>query len=222
MCAVGGAVRKLLGTIIIAVAALSLGGCSITRSTIVPTVANTTNPTEGTAIKIVAVSDQRVFELWPRSPSTPSLGSETDVANPAITTRAIARKRGAYGLDSGDVLLPEGTTVASIVQDAVTNAYRESGYRVLSNADSGFDAAVPVDVKIKQFWCWVTPGFWLLLENRIEVVITAPQPGFENGATVNGHATNQLMAVFESEWPKITSASLADFNKNLKAQLKQK
>jgi uncharacterized lipoprotein YajG len=218
--------KKLFGYVIIALTALSLGGCATTRSTVMPTVAKAAvpaNPTEGPAVKIVAVSDQRVFELKPRSPSSPSLGSETELANTAITSRAIGRKRGGFGMALGDVLLPEGTTVASMIQEAVTNAYRESGYRVLGKDDAGFDAAVPVDVKVKQFWCWDTPGFWQMsLENRMEVLITAPQPGFENGATVNGYAINHLMAVFEDEWPKIASASLADFNKNLKAKLKQK
>lgn len=218
--------KKLISYAIIALTALSLGGCATTRSTVMPTVAKApvaANPTEGTPVKIVAVVDQRVFEHKPQDPSTPSLGSETELANPAITGRAIGRKRGGFGAALGDVLLPEGTTVASMVQDAVTNAYRASGYRVLSKTDAGFDTAMPVDVKIKQFWCWDTPGFWQMsLENRMEVVITAPQPGFENGATVGGYAINKLMAIFEDEWPKIASASLADFDKNLKAKLKQK
>jgi hypothetical protein len=215
--------NKLFGCITLAVVALTFGGCATSRSTVKPTVAAVANPTEGTAIKIVTVVDQRTFEHKPSDPSIPSLGSESDLANPAITNRAIGRKRGGFGMALGDVLLPQGQTVTSLVQDAVANAYRGAGYRVLTKDAEGFDTAIPVDVKIKKFWCWDTPGFWQMsLENRLEVVITAPQPGFENGATVDGYAINHLMAIFEDEWPKIATASLADFNKNLQIKLKQK
>jgi hypothetical protein len=215
--------NKLLGCITIAVVALTFGGCATSRSTVMPTVANVANPTEGTAIKIVTVLDQRTFEHKPSDPSIPSLASESDLANPAITTRAIGRKRGGYGMALGDVLLPEGKTVTSLVEDAVANAYRGAGFRVLSKDAAGYDTAVPVDVKIKKFWSWNTPGFWQMsIENRLEVVITAPQPGFENGATVEGYAIDHLMAIFEEEWPKIATASLADFNKNLRLKLLQK
>jgi hypothetical protein len=209
----------------IAVLALAMGGCATSRSTVMPTVATTAvaNPTEGTAVKIVSVADQRVFERKPQNPSTPSLGSDSDLANPAITGRAIGRKRGGFGAALGDVLLPEGKTVSGLVQDAVVNAYRGAGYRVLSKDDAGFDTAIPVDVKVKEFWCWDTPGFWTMsIENRMNVVITAPQPGFENGTTVGGYAIDHLMAIFEEEWPKIATRSLADFNKNLELKLKQK
>lgn len=215
--------NKLLGCITIAVVALTFGGCATSRSTVMPTVATVANPTEGTAVKIVSVVDQRTFEHKPADPSIPSLGSESDLANPAITNRAIGRKRGGFGMALGDVLLPEGTTVTGMVQDLIVNAYRGAGYRVLTKDDTGFDTAIPVDVKIKQFWCWDTPGFWQMsLENRIEAVITAPQPGFENGATVGGYSINHLTAIFEGEWPKIATAGLADFNKNLQTKLKQK
>ncbi len=215
--------KKLIACVVFAVAALSLGGCATTRSTVTLNVPKpVANPTEGAAVKIATVVDARVFEARPPDPSIPSLKIATEITNPAITSRAIGRKRGGYGMALGDVLLPEGTTVAGMVQDAVTNAYRESGYRVLGKDDPGFDTATPVDVKIKQFWCWDTPGFWTMsLENRVEVVVTAPQKGFETGTTVSGYAIEHPMAIFESEWPLIASSGLADFTKNLKAQLKK-
>lgn len=215
--------NKLFGCITIAVVALTFGGCATSRSTVMPTVAAVENPAEGPTIKIVSVVDQRQFEHKPAEPSIPSLGSESDLANPAITSRAIGRKRGGYGMALGDVLLPEGKTVTGMVQDAVVNTYRGAGYRVLTKDDTGFDTATPVDIKIKQFWSWSTPGLLQMsIENRMEVVITAPQPGFENGATIGGYAINHSMALFEEEWPKIATASLADFNTNLRAKLKKK
>jgi hypothetical protein len=49
------------------------------------------------------VTDQRTFEARPRDASIPSLKEEADLTNRAITVRAIARKRGGFGMALGDI-----------------------------------------------------------------------------------------------------------------------
>jgi hypothetical protein len=67
-------------------------GCATSRGVVpAPTLASA-NPASGPAVKILRVADLRKFEVAPREPSTPSLqGGE--IHDPAITARAIARKR---------------------------------------------------------------------------------------------------------------------------------
>lgn len=72
------------------------------------------------------VTDRRVFEADPDDPSTPSLkGGE--IHNTATTSRAIARKRGGFGKAWGDILLPEGRTVAHLMEEALTRAFQDAG-----------------------------------------------------------------------------------------------
>jgi len=138
---------------------LALSACATSRGVLDVERAVDENPATGQPVTFARVSDNRKFEIAPPIPSIPSLkGGE--VGNPAITSRAIARKRGGFGQALGDILLPEGDTVAGIVQEALTDAFRDRGYRVVSESDPDFAEAVPLEVDIERFWGWFQPGFW--------------------------------------------------------------
>lgn len=187
-----------------------------------PSVAKADNPAQGVAVKLGTIEDLRTFVLDPKDPETPSLGDADEIKNPAITSRAIGRKRSGYGMAMDDVMLPEGQTVAGVFHDAVTNALRRSGYRVLSQGDPGYDEAAAVDVKIMRYWSWFTPGFWTVsVSNRAEAEVKSPLKGLEAGVTVNGAAEKHGMAMFESDWQDVAGKALADFEKNLQARLVQ-
>jgi hypothetical protein len=202
------------------VALCCLTACASSRSVVMPTLSKTDNPVQGPTVKIVTVVDQRKFEVNPRDPSQPSIGSASDIANPAITARAIGRKRNGYGMAMGDVLLPDNVTVSDLLRDSAINAFHRSGYRVVKQGDADYDTAAPVDICIKQFWSWFTPGFVsITVENRVVVEIKAPLKGFETSALVNATVSDGSMAAFESDWQKIATRGVADFEKNLQAQL---
>ena len=110
-------------------------------------------------LKIVAVTDKRVFQINPRQPSIPSL-KHGEINNPAITKRAIARKRGGFGMAVGDILLPEGRTVEDVTRETLVKALTKKGYRVLKPGDPGYEDAPALSAEIHQFWSWFTPGFW--------------------------------------------------------------
>jgi len=112
------------------------------------------------------VTDQRTFE----ASSIPSLKEEADLTNRAITVRAIARKRGGFGMALGDIVLPEGQTVEGLVKDAVIRSLRESGYRVVDESDAA---------DIDQFLSWFSPGAFTVAGARragrlIPPSLTAP------------------------------------------------
>ncbi|MGE5714119.1 MAG: hypothetical protein ACM32F_09610, partial [Betaproteobacteria bacterium] len=101
--------------------------------------------------KITEVRDIRRFEAAPKDPSTPSLENAQELKNTAITSRAIARKRGGYGMAFANVLLPEGRTVELVVREAVVKALNEQGYQVVDARSPQYEKALPMQVDIDQF-----------------------------------------------------------------------
>lgn len=106
---------------------------------------------------ITAITYNRQFEITPTVPSTPSLGDGA-ITDKGITSRSFARKRNAYGMNMGDILLPEGETVAALVQKGLTNILRSKGYRVQDTGQTVSGNALQIEFDIKQFWCWMEPG----------------------------------------------------------------
>lgn len=204
--------------LVLLVAVVGLSGCATSRSVIEPTMPKSENPTQGPSIKIVKVDDNRGFAIAPEAPDTPSL-SDDDIQNRATTGRAIARKRNGYGKALGDVLLPEQQTVSGLTQAALEQAFREAGYRVFSPGQPGYDDAIPVSVSIRQFWAWMTPGFWAItLEHRADVSIQAPVAPLQ-AITVESYAKESMQMAPESSWREIVSKGIADLIAKTKAKL---
>lgn len=168
--------RRLLCTIALVAAAAILGGCATNRSEIRISSPGALAPPVGSAptrmVVIRSVSDERVFEQAPRVASIPSLGFEGAAQAAAhVKARAIGRKRSGYGQALGDVLLENGQTVAGLVRENLTAAFAQAGLRVVTENEAG-PAPLLVDVRIKQFWAWFQPGFWVItLNTQIETDI---------------------------------------------------
>jgi hypothetical protein len=73
-----------------------------------------TQAANGVSAVVVDPVDARKFEVAPAQPSIPSLKEPLQIGNAQITSRALARKRGSYGLALGDVLLAPPQTVSSL------------------------------------------------------------------------------------------------------------
>jgi hypothetical protein len=171
-------------------------------------------------VKIERVTDQRVFELAPSSPSIPSL-KLGEIDNPEITSRAIARKRNTYGKAIGDILLPPGRTVQDVVTEALTRSFREAGYQVVTEDDASAATALPVEADIEQFWSWFTPGFWTIsLEFEARVKITADIEPFEQGDEIRGYVKLKGQVAGTKAWMNVMSKGMEDFTNNLTTRLK--
>jgi len=208
-----------------AVALIALtSGCATSRSVVSldqPS-SSSTNPERGVAIKIIKVTDARVFEAAPKNPDTPSLSSD-DMPNSSIKVRAIGRKRSGFGMALGDVLLPEGQTVSDMMASALADGFRQANYRVLTQGEAGYDTAIPIKAQVIQFWSWFQPGFWeVQVHNRSEVEITGTLHELSKGLTVQGAADESMMAVTESDWQEISSLGLKNFSENLVKALASK
>ena len=163
-------------------------GCALNRGEVAVQVPETANPESTALVKIVEVSDDRVFAIDPPQPSTPSLMND-EIDDPLITSRAVARKRNTYGAALGDILLPQGQTVEALVEDALAKALKEEGYKVVAEGDPGYAQALSLKARILEFWAWMTPGFWeialehqsrLMLERDLPKAGRHPSPEFQN------------------------------------------
>ncbi|MBW8906640.1 MAG: flagellar biosynthesis protein [Betaproteobacteria bacterium] len=189
--------------------AVLLGGCAAGRSVLPAGIDAGPNPAQGTAVRIAAVEDARVFSVRPPSPDQPSLMEDAEIDNKAITSRAVGRKRGGLGAALGDVLLPENTTVAALVQTALTRGLREAGYRVIASGEPGYEQAVPIRARVEQFWSWFSPGFAAVtLSNRAAVNLQGPLPPLEQGSAFRSEVSNNMQVVLESDWTEIVNKGL--------------
>ncbi len=200
--------------------ALALSGCALGHSVVsVEPASVTANPAQGQAVRIGKVSDDRQFTAEPPQADMASLQDE-DMNNPDIRARAIARKRGGFGKALGDVLLPPGQSVAALLRDATAEGFRRSGYRVLTETEEGYAQAVPVDVSIKEFWCWFSPGFASVkATNRALLRIEAPLPPTRDGVLVRGGGVVSGMAITESDWQKVAGMGVQSLTENTAAVL---
>jgi hypothetical protein len=202
--------------------ALLAGGCATTRGELSLHVLPLPNPTSGEPVKIAQVNDRRVFQVNPREPSIPSL-MDDEINNAKLTLRAIARKRNTYGKALGDILLPEGQTVPMLVGEALTRAFRESGYRVLQPEDNGYAEASAITADIDQFWAWFTPGFWVItLEFRADVRIQSQIGLLQNGGSVQGSARESGMAATSDTWKSVVDKGVEDLIGSLRTKIEKR
>lgn len=161
-------------------------------------------------VRITEVLDQRVFELKPGSPSTPSL-KDGEIDDSSITSRAIARKRNSYGKALGDILLPEDQTVMDVVRDTVAASLAEQGYRVTNDADADYD----VTARVNKFWSWFTPGFWALkIEFDSAIAFSGNLPGLQD-SEIKGYAHQKHQAATGGAWLQTMAAGMDDLKANL-------
>jgi hypothetical protein len=206
---------RFLGICVIAAA---LAGCATGRDVITPKFDSASNPVQGAPVRIEKVEDARVFQIKPGSPSTPSL-MDDNLSDEPIRSRAIARKRNGYGMALGDILLPEGQTVAKLTETVIARSFRENGFRVVSASDPDYARATPVNVRINKLWAWLEMGFVLGVSSNYEVVLTGPIAPLQQGLTVSGQVKETALVVTESVWSGIISKSLEDMYANLKSKL---
>ena len=209
-----------LGLFTVAIA-LFLSGCATTRSIIDVSVPQPQQvPAKGFA-KLLDVKDMRRFVPAPKDPSVPSLQHTADINDPAITARAVARKRGGYGKAFADILLPEGRTVVQVVREAATKALAEKGYAVVSEGSPDFSRALPVNIEIQQFWSWASPGvFQVSAEFLCVGLLKGDVLAVGNEQPVRGYSIVKGVAITDSGWQEVMQNGVQDLIENMKAKIK--
>jgi hypothetical protein len=208
---------RLLGA---SLAIAVLAGCVSTRDTVAPRFDAAVNPAQGIPVRIDKVEDLRNFQVKPASPATPSLMND-QISDEATRARAFGRKRNSYGMALGDVLLPEGQTVAGMTEAVVTRSLRESGYRVVSRQDADYAQAKPLSVRVNKLWVWQDlTAFAGGLVTDYDVVVTDPTGAAQQGVAVSGAIKARALDSWnEGLWPHGIRIGLEEINTKLKAAL---
>jgi hypothetical protein len=154
--------------------------------------------------------------------------SELSLASPPSATaapataetkaRAIGRKRNTYGMALGDVLLQPGQDVAGTVRAHLAAALRESGYVVLDGSGSA-PGAIALDVTIRRFWAWFTPGFATV---TVSTVVTTDVSIDGGGRTVTINALNERssLAATDAVWKDSIEKALEAYRRDARAKFR--
>ena len=198
-----------------------MSGCAVVRSTIDVPVGQPEPVPAKAFVKLTGIKDVRKFEAAPSDPSVPSLQNPEEIKDPAITSRAIARKRGGFGAALADILLPEGRTVEQVVREATTKAVNEKGYSVVDERSPDYGKALPLQIDIKQFWAWFTPGFvQVSVEFEGILLVRGEALTGRKEEPVRGYAILKGLAATDREWQEVMQMGIADLVANLKAKIR--
>ena len=169
----------------------------------------------GTKTAVISkVTDQRKFEATPSAPAGATTANKEELTNPAITIRTIGEAHG-----HSDIILPEGRTAEMVVREAVQNALRGKGYSVVPE---GTSATPGLEVEIRKYWLWFTPGVWVItIYFEAEVAIKGPMvlSGQEEIITAK-HEMSSPLAVIGMYTGTIEQGNEI-LIENIKAKLKQ-
>ncbi|MFC5526804.1 hypothetical protein ACFPPA_13765 [Rhodanobacter ginsengisoli] len=207
--------KHLLQAAIACVVLAATAGCATTRTRMhldTPQVAGAAST--GKVVVIDSVSDKRGFETDPDDPSTPSLKKGSSYALDAQQrTQAIARKRGGFGHAFGDILLQGDQSVNSVTRQLLTEALVSRGYTVVPANRAPADAT-HINVNIRQFWAWFTPGFWSAsIEARINTLLSIDGANGHRQITIKGYGHNAIQVAREANWQLAYHRAFEDYLK---------
>jgi hypothetical protein len=178
---------------LLALSLFAAGGCTHDWGLAYSRVDPASNPSNGPAVKIVSVTDERSFVADPGEIQTPTVENRKDIGNRAITVRAIGNaKNGAHTFYFTYV---EGQSVETAVRGAVENALRRKGYIVVAPDSPAGASAIPVEVEINKSWCWWDPG-WTTIGVLYDVKINLKSPIVLNGDTATATGRYEINRVY--------------------------
>lgn len=211
---------KLLIAAIIT-SSILISGCATSRSTIDIPVSASTEPSSfnGKEIYINSVTDNRIFEIKPSAPSTPSL-DPSEAQGDQIKLRAIARKRNGYGMGLGDILLPEGTTVESLIKASIQKELKNNGYKLIVNKDAITGNTYIADVTINKLWSWMNPGFFSIsLSTEISTEIAISHSAAIDKKIISVKASDNYQMATDGNWAEIMQSAFSKYSAELKQKL---
>ena len=195
-----------------------LSGCATSRSVIdIPLpISESSRTSKNKYVYINSVNDKRIFEVAPTEPNLPSLDpSEKNGSD--IQLRAIGRKRGSSGIAWGDIVLPEGKTVESLINAALRASFIDNGYEVITAKSKITNETYIVDADINKFWSWMNPGFFeLRLSTEISTNIIIKNKGEIDNFVISVKKTDSFQAGTDSSWLQVIDEAFNNYLNEVK------
>ncbi len=202
---------------------LLLAACATNRSYISLVVPNPGTVVSGDKVAIIeTVTDQREFQQDPDEPSTPSLKKGEKYELDAEGRKsAIARKRNGYGMAIGDINLQPPQTVETITRQLITSGLQQRGYRVVDQGAAAPSDALRVKVGIKEFWAWLTPGFWAIdMEAKLKTMLQFSGTA-DREIEVAAYGKKTAPTGREDNWKQAYDSAFQDYLQKQKAAFDQ-
>lgn len=209
--------RQVIRSLTVSIAAVALSGCVTGRRTFDLPVNSADAPAGNRGIVYIAsVTDDRHFEIDPSDPSVPSVDGDAAKMSATQRDRMIGRQRNTFGKAMGDVSLPAGDSATHKVRSLIEEGLIQSGYRISDDPKTPQSVAV----SIRNFWGWMTPGFFALtFEAKINCAITASGPREVHTIIVKGYGINHGQFAKDANWVQAFDPAFKDFVSNFAAQL---
>jgi hypothetical protein len=195
--------KKLFITCLALAFSLFGSGCVLGRRTVdlpIPTAASL--PASKGTVTIGSIVDARHFENKPDHPSTPSIDGDVNSQSAEQLSVVIGRQRNGFGHAMGDVGLPPGETVQTIVKKLIAQGFARRGYTVTANAS----ADTTVDVTINKFWAW-TPYGPIIAD--VDCSFIVKRDGLTKTFTVQ--ASGSSAGFFGNDWQQTYTRAFEDF-----------
>lgn len=195
-----------------------VSGCVTGRRVVPLDVATTKVEQPKVSLVIRTVQDARQFQNKPPKPSIPSAKDDVTKLTPALKARLIARQRNGYGKAMGDVVLPEGQTVESIMRALITSVLAKRGYAVVEG-----DSSSTVVVTVQQFWGWMTPGFLgIPFDAEVSADVTITINNRKSELHVLGTGNNRAQVASDANWALTYQRAFEDFSNKLQSEMELK
>lgn len=209
--------RQVIRSLAVLLAVTALSGCVTGRRTFDLPVNSAIAPAGNRGIVYIAsVIDDRHFEIDPSDPSVPSINGDAAKMSATQRDHMIGRQRTTFGKAIGDVSLPTDDSVTHKVRSLVEEGLIQSGFRMSDDPKTPHSIAV----SIRNFWGWMTPGFFTLtFEAKIDCAITASGPGEVHTIIVKGYGINHGQFAKDANWIEAFDPAFKDFVSNFAAQL---
>lgn len=232
---------KLLKIVLALFIASALSGClGLTRSVVNLEVDTVANPTTHKVVVLEDVTDKREFRVAavgegsgasltrafltglytakPRHGNLPSVETYEDFKNPNIRARAIGRYHGGYGNPFGNILLPEGMTVAGIVRTVLQTALREAGYRVVKKDDPSSKGAPVYSAEVENYWAWSTGD---AIQFQASIKLGGDWPSDGRRSKFHSSVSESSLLFTDDSWQSTIKKGNARLREELKFALKR-
>jgi hypothetical protein len=171
-------------------------------------------PTHG-KVYIAAVTDDREFQNKPSDPSVPSIDGDVTKLSAEAKDQMIGRQRNTWGKAMGDIALPAGDTVTKRMRLLVEQGLMRKGYESSSDPNAPY----VVNVSVKEFWAWTTPGMWTLtFEAKLSCTIVETDASGVHTAVVKGYGLNHGQFAKDANWQQAYDPAFEDFIANFGTQ----